>query len=239
MPVYALNRKLVFPPPHLSEPSGMLALGGDLSPDRLVLAYSSGIFPWYGSDLPILWYSPDPRYVLEPLAAHIPRSLRKTMRRGQFEVNFDTRFGEVMRRCAETPRPDQDATWITEDMILGYERLHALGLAHSIETFEAGRLVGGLYGVSIGGMFFGESMFTEVPDASKVAFATLVAWLPTVGVELVDCQVHTNHLARFGAEAWPRIRYLAELEKHLRKPTLRGTWTPYAASARALQRGSA
>ncbi len=217
----------------------MLALGGDLSPDRLVLAYSSGIFPWYGEDLPILWYSPDPRYVLEPRGAHIPRSLRKTLRRGHFEVRFDTHFGEVIRRCAESPRPAQDSTWITDDMIAGYERLHALGLAHSIETFEEERLVGGLYGVSLGGMFFGESMFTSAPDASKVAFATLLGWLPTVGVDLIDCQVHTNHLARFGAEAWPRVRYLAELEKHLQKPTLRGRWTAHGESARTLQSGAA
>ncbi len=222
----------------MSEPSGMLALGGDLSPDRIVLAYSSGIFPWYGEDVPILWYSPDPRYVLDPLAAHVPRSLRKTMRRGHFEVRFDTRFGDVIRRCAETPRPEQDSTWITSDMVAGYERLHALGLAHSIEAFEEDQLVGGLYGVSLGGMFFGESMFTEVADASKVAFATLLGWLPTVGVDLVDCQVHTNHLARFGGEAWPRARYLAELKTKLQKPTLRGSWSAYAAAARSLQRGA-
>lgn len=217
----------------------MLALGGDLSPERLLLAYASGIFPWYSEDMPLLWYSPDPRYVLEPRAAHIPRSLRKTMRRGQFVIEFDLRFGEVIRRCADTPRHDQDSTWITRDMIEGYERLHRLGLAHSIEAFEEGQLVGGLYGVALGGMFFGESMFTERPDASKVAFATLLGWLPTVGMDLVDCQVHTKHLARFGAEPWPRTRYLTELKQRLQAPTLRGSWTEHAAVARSLQRGDA
>lgn len=225
MTVFRLDQRLAFPPVHLAEPSGLLAVGGDLSAERLILAYSSGIFPWYSSDVPILWYSPDPRYVLVAEKLHVPKSLKKAQRRGTFEIRFDTRFADVIRSCAEEPRPGQDGTWITDDMISAYVRLHELGLAHSVEAFQDGELVGGLYGVALGGIFFGESMFARCADASKIAFVTLVAGLPRLGVDLVDCQVHTDHLERFGAEDWPRTRYLKELAVRLTRRTVAGPWT--------------
>lgn len=224
MPVFRLGRRLAFPPPELADESGLLAVGGDLSPERLLLAYSLGIFPWYGEDLPILWHSPDPRLVLETHRVHLSRSLRKQLRRGRYDVRLDTAFDDVMRACAETPRADQDGTWITDDMLAAYVRLYTLGFAHSAEAWRGGELVGGLYGVSLGGAFFGESMFAHEPDASKVAFAVLVEQLDRWGIRLIDCQVHTDHLARFGAENWPRPRFLRALAAALEQPTRRGPW---------------
>jgi leucyl/phenylalanyl-tRNA---protein transferase len=206
----------------------MLAVGGDLSPERLLLAYSSGIFPWYSEDLPILWYSPDPRYVLPVAELHVPRSLAKVLRRGPYDVRFDTSFAAVIEACAAEPRPGQDGTWITRDMVDGYLRLHELGFAHSIEAFRDGALVGGLYGVSLGSLFFGESMFARAPDASKVAFVTLVQRAPALGLDLIDCQVHTEHLERFGAIDWARTRYLDALARGLERPTRRGSWSDVA-----------
>ncbi len=212
MPVFRLDRAVVFPPAHLANERGLLAVGGDLSPERLVLAYRSGIFPWYEEGVPILWHSPDPRYVLEAANLHVPRSLARTIRRGEYRVEFDQRFAEVIERCGTRERPGQRGTWITRDMIDAYEALFRLGVAHSAEAYDAsGELVGGLYGVLIGRVFFGESMFAEAPDASKVAFVTMVERLKESGVDLIDCQVHTEHLERFGAEDWPRARYLREL----------------------------
>lgn len=202
-----------------------MALGGRPDPDTLKDAYSHGIFPWPHEGLPLLWFCPDPRFALVPEEAHIPRSLRKRMRRGDFAVRADTAFAEVIRGCARTSRPGQDGTWITQEMLEGYTALHAEGLAHSIEAWQDGALVGGLYGVSLGGAFFGESMYTEVPDASKVVFATLLANLVHWGFQLVDCQSWTEHLERFGAEEWPRSRFLAALGRALRLPTLQGPWT--------------
>lgn len=224
MAVVRLGPDLVFPHPDEAEPDGLLAVGGDLSPERLLLAYAAGIFPWYAEGLPILWHSPDPRTVLRPQALHIPRSLRKTLRRGGYEVRLDTAFARVVERCANVPRPEGAGTWITEDMRGAYERLHELGLAHSAEAWHGRELAGGLYGVSLGSAFFGESMFAERADASKVAFVRLVEQLAGWGFDLVDCQVHTEHLARFGAEPWPRRRFLAALARALRSPTRRGRW---------------
>jgi leucyl/phenylalanyl-tRNA--protein transferase len=224
VPVYRLDRRLIFPKPELAERSGLLAVGGDLSPERLVLAYEMGIFPWYEEGLPILWHSPDPRYVLRGSKLHVPRSLDKAIRRGTYEIRVDERFQDVMEACGEVPRPGQTGTWITPEMIDAYVKLHELGLAHSAEAYAGGELVGGLYGVSIGSVFFGESMFARAPDASKVAFVTLVRSLIGWGIDLVDCQVRTDHLERFGAEAWPRSRYLAELSARLATPTKRGKW---------------
>lgn len=223
--IFRLPRELVFPDPALAEPSGLLAVGGDLSAERLLLAYASGIFPWFDDDQPILWWSPDPRLVLLPEALHVPRSLAKVMRRATYEVRTDTAFAEVIARCATTSRPDQDGTWITEDMRDAYVRLHELGWAHSAEAWKDGALVGGLYGVSLGGAFFGESMFADAPDASKVAFVVLVQDLFASGCDLVDCQIHTAHLARFGAVEIPRAAYLDRLKESLRRPTRRGHWT--------------
>jgi len=222
--VFRLPRKPIFPDPELAEPDGLLAVGGDLSPDRLLRAYADGIFPWYSEETPILWWSPEPRMVLLPAEFHVPRSLRRSMRGGAFEVRADTAFGEVIRRCAGKDRPGQDGTWITPEMVLAYERLHALGFAHSFEAWEEGELTGGLYGVSLGAAFFGESMFADRPDASKVAFASSVEWLRGRGFELVDCQVDTEHLRRFGAREIPRAEFLARLRNALASPTVRGRW---------------
>jgi len=216
VPVFRLDSKLVFPPPSLANDNGLLAVGGDLSPERLVLAYRSGIFPWYDEGLPILWHSPDPRYVLVTSQLHVPKSLAKQRKRELYSIRFDTRFEDVIRACGETKRPGQRGTWITDEMTAAYVRLFELGVAHSAEAFdETGRLVGGLYGVSLGTVFFGESIFARAPDASKIAFVTMVEALDQAGVTLVDCQVHTEHLERFGAEFWPRTRYLRELARRV------------------------
>jgi leucyl/phenylalanyl-tRNA--protein transferase len=224
MPVFRLGSDVAFPHPDESEPSGLLAVGGDLAPERLLLAYALGIFPWYSDDQPILWHSPDPRAVLLPEALRIPRSLAKTLRRGRFEVRLDTAFERVIRSCAEAERPGGGGTWITPDMLRAYCELHRLGFAHSAEAYQDGRLVGGLYGVSLGSVFFGESMFARAPDASKAAFATLVRQLERWGFDLIDCQQHTHHLARFGSVLWPRRRYLAALARGIARETRRGVW---------------
>jgi leucyl/phenylalanyl-tRNA---protein transferase len=223
MPVYRLDHRLLFPRPDEAE-DGLLAVGGDLRPERLLLAYSRGIFPWYGVGLPILWHSPDPRMVLEADRLIVGRSLAKTVRRRTYEIRLDTAFDAVVRACARTPRPGQDGTWITDDMIEAYRELHRRGFAHSAEAWHDGELAGGLYGVSLGGAFFGESMFAHRPDASKVAFVALVEQLHAWDIRLIDCQVHTEHLERFGAEEWPRDRFLAALSAALEAPTRPGPW---------------
>jgi leucyl/phenylalanyl-tRNA---protein transferase len=224
MPIFRLDDRLWFPPPELADEEGILAVGGDLRPERLLLAYRMGIFPWYNVGLPIIWHSPDPRTVLPAATLHVPRSLRKVMNRGAYEVRVDTAFARVIDACAETPRPGQEGTWITEGMRVAYGHLHELGFAHSFEAWRGDLLAGGLYGVSLGGAFFGESMFAHAPDASKVAFVTAVAQLGRWGIELIDCQVHTEHLERFGAVEWPRARYLEALGRALLRPTRRGRW---------------
>jgi leucyl/phenylalanyl-tRNA--protein transferase len=224
MPIFRLGREFAFPHPKESDPSGLLAVGGDLSPERLLLAYASGIFPWYAEDQPILWHSPDPRAVLRVEELHVPRSLAKAVRRGRFEVRLDTAFEAVIRSCAEIARPAAGGTWITPDMLHAYCELHRLGFAHSAEAFAGDRLVGGLYGVSLGSIFFGESMFAREPDASKVAFVALVRQLAQWGFELIDCQQPTHHLARFGAVLWSRSCYLDALARCTARPTRRGAW---------------
>jgi leucyl/phenylalanyl-tRNA---protein transferase len=225
MPAWSSRRRSIFPPVSMATEDGIVALGGQPDAETLKDAYSHGIFPWPHEGLPLLWFCPDPRFVLVPEQAHIPRSLRKRMRRGDFAVSADTAFGAVIRGCARKPRPGQDGTWITDEMLDGYTALHAEGLAHSVEAWQDGALVGGLYGVSLGGVFFGESMYTEVPDASKVAFATLLGNLVRWRFQLVDCQSWTEHLERFGAAEWPRPRFLAAFKRALRLPTRRGPWT--------------
>ncbi len=223
VPIYKLDQRLWFPPVEGAE-EGLLAVGGDLSPSRLLLAYARGIFPWYEEGLPILWHSPDPRMVLDVQRLHVPRSLRKVMRRRPYELRLDTSFRDVMRACSEVPRRGQDGTWITDDMLDAYVHLHELGFAHSAEAWLGDELVGGLYGVSLGAAFFGESMFALAPDASKIAFVTLVEHLAPRGITLIDCQVHTEHLERFGAEEISRARYLELLRPALERPTLHGRW---------------
>jgi leucyl/phenylalanyl-tRNA--protein transferase len=218
------RRRIVFPPVRRASREGVVAVGGTPDAETLLAAYSQGIFPWPHEGVPLLWFSPDPRFVLPLGELHVARSLRRTMRRGSFAVRADTAFETVIRRCSEQPRPGQGGTWITAEMIAGYTSLHAAGLAHSIEAWQGERLAGGLYGISLGGVFFGESMYAAVPDASKVAFATLLANLIHWDFELVDCQAYTAHLASFGAVEWRRPRFLAALEKGLRRPTRQGRW---------------
>jgi len=223
MPVFRLDDRLVFPPVHLAE-EGLLAVGGDLRAERLLLAYSQGIFPWYGKNLPILWHSPDPRMMMTTGDLIVQRSLRKAIRKRPYELRVDTAFGEVLRGCAEVPRPGQDGTWLIPEMVGAYTRLHELGFAHSIEAWKDDMMVGGLYGVSLGAAFFGESMFTRAPDASKIAFVACVRQLAGWGIDLIDCQVHTEHLARFGAYEVPRTEYLRTLREALDHATRRGKW---------------
>jgi leucyl/phenylalanyl-tRNA--protein transferase len=224
--MWKLSRhRVAFPPVSLASPEGVLAVGGRPDAETLKDAYSRGIFPWPHEGVPLLWFCPDPRFVLEPQEAHLSRSLRREMHRGTFEVRADTAFREVIAACSRTPRPGQGGTWITPEMIAGYTALHDEGLAHSIEAWRDGELVGGLYGVSLGRVFFGESMFARVPNASKVAFATLLGNLVRWGFQLVDCQSHTEHLESFGAVEWPRDRFLSVLKRSLRSPSLLGPWT--------------
>ncbi|HEX9945422.1 MAG TPA: leucyl/phenylalanyl-tRNA--protein transferase [Thermoanaerobaculia bacterium] len=220
----AFRRRFLFPPVSWASPDGIIAIGGTPDPETLKAAYARGIFPWPHEGLPVLWFCPDPRFVLVPREAHVSRSLRKEMRRSAFAVRADTAFREVIRGCAAKPRPGQEGTWITAEMIAGYTALHEEGLAHSIEAWQDGRLAGGLYGISMGSVFFGESMYAAAPNASKVAFATLLANLVRWRFGLVDCQSYTEHLAGFGAVEWPRSRFLAVLKKALREPTRAGRW---------------
>jgi leucyl/phenylalanyl-tRNA---protein transferase len=208
----------------LREPNGLLAAGADLSPARLLMAYRRGIFPWYSQGEPILWWSPDPRMVLEPAAFKVSRSLAKRLRRQDYEVRVDTAFETVMRTCAET-RPGQHGSWIGKDMIAAYVRLHHLGHAHSVETWMAGKLVGGLYGIAIGRMFYGESMFTRATDASKIAMAHLCAQLHRWEFGLIDCQMETGHLASLGARTMDRRDFLARLTDLIDGPDRAGKWS--------------
>lgn len=223
MTLFQLDERLVFPPAELAR-DGILAVGGDLRPERLLLAYANGIFPWYEEGEPILWHSPDPRMVLEADKLHVPRSLEKKIHHSPYRLRLDTAFRQVMEACAAAPRPLQRGTWITHDMVDAYTELARLGFAHSVEAWEGEQLAGGLYGISLGAAFFGESMFARRPDASKIALVTLVRQLKRWGITLIDAQVYTDHLARFGAQTWPRERYLAALNKALRAATRRGSW---------------
>lgn len=219
------GQDLRFPPVEQATPEGLLAIGGDLRPERLLEAYRHGIFPWYSDDQPILWWSPDPRAVLFPEKLHVSRSLKRSLRPGVFSVTFDRRFREIMEQCAG-PRPQypEGGTWITPAMIEAYTRLHDLGYAHSVETWQDNNLVGGLYGVALGGAFFAESMFTLVDDASKVALVRLVRQLQAWGFRLVDCQQSSPHVKRFGAEDIPRRDFIALLSEAVALPDHRGKW---------------
>jgi leucyl/phenylalanyl-tRNA---protein transferase len=226
MPVFRLGKALAFPPPEMAHESGLLAVGGDLSPSRLLLAYSMGIFPWFSAGQPILWHSPDPRMVLLPNALRTNQSMRQALKKRPYRLTFDLAFRQVISACSETPRPGQDGTWITDSIIDGYCALHAQGYAHSIEAWDGDALVGGLYGVCLGAAFFGESMFARAPDASKIAFIKLCRQLVRWGVSLIDCQVHTEHLDRFGATEWPRDAFLKALSAALKaQPTRLGPWS--------------
>jgi leucyl/phenylalanyl-tRNA--protein transferase len=214
-----------FPPVEraLREPNGLLAAGADLSPERLVDAYGRGIFPWFGEDDPLLWWSPDPRMVLFSSELHVSRSLRRVLKSGRFSVTFDRVFGAVMLGCA-APRDEDGGTWITDEMVDAYAALAAGGFAHSVETWADGALVGGLYGVAIGRMFYGESMFSRQTDASKVALVTLIRQLERWGFEMIDCQMSTDHLASLGAREIPRAEFLGRLRRLARQPAVSGPW---------------
>jgi len=216
---------LRFPPVEFASPEGLLAVGGDLRVERLLEAYRHGIFPWYNDDQPILWWSPDPRAVIFPHKLHVSRSLKRTIRLGGFTVTLDTRFRDVMHGCAG-PRPQypEGGTWITAEMVKAYVQLHELGYAHSVETWQEGRLVGGLYGVALGRIFFGESMFTRVPDASKVALVSLVRQLQTWGFRIFDCQQPSRHIKTLGAEDIPRSEFLDHLADALTQSDRRERW---------------
>ncbi len=224
MPIFRLSEKTSFPPPRFAEPEGLLAVGGDLSQKRLLLAYRMGIFPWYSQGDPILWWSPDPRLVLYPDEIILSTRLKRVIKQGIFEVTFDKAFDRVIKGCAQTRVKENQGTWILDSMIDAYCRLHESGYAHSVESWHDGKLAGGLYGVSIGGCFFGESMFTEHTNASKIALAALCDFLSRQSFDLIDCQVASGHLLRMGAKEIPREQFLKELEKSMRRPTLKGKW---------------
>ncbi len=213
-----------FPPPYLAEREGLLAIGGDLSEERLLLAYRMGIFPWYAEDDPIIWWSPDPRMILYPKELKVSRSLKRLIRKGRLQVTMDQAFEEVITACARVRTDAGERTWLVEEMIEAYCDLHRSGFAHSVETWEGDRLVGGLYGVSLGRSFFGESMFARVSNASKVAFVGLVRQLERWNFDMIDCQVKTDHLLRFGAREVARRIFLARLNLSLKHPNRRGKW---------------
>ena len=213
------TNELIFPDPRNADEDGLVAMGGDLSVERLCFAYRNGIFPWYSDGYPILWWSLDPRFILNFEDFHIPKSLKKSIRKNLFEIKFDHDFESVIRNCAEVNRSGQDSTWITEEMILAYIELHKAGFAHSVESYYEGELVGGLYGVSIGKMFAGESMFAKKSDASKVAFVKLVERLKELNFDFIDCQQPTENLARFGAREVARDYFLNILKETIDKET--------------------
>ncbi|NOQ46387.1 MAG: leucyl/phenylalanyl-tRNA--protein transferase [Desulfobulbaceae bacterium] len=215
MPVFQLTKDILFPPTDLAEPNGLLAVGGDLSPERPIIAYRQGIFPWYNEGEPILWWSPAPRLVLFPDKFHLPRRLARTIKNGRFKITADRAFPEVITGCAATPRKEGEGTWITREMQEAYCRLHELGFAHSVECWHNKKLVGGLYGICLDQVFFGESMFTRMSDGSKIALATLVNHALTTGIKLIDCQMTTRHLLRFGAREISGKRFQQLLANHI------------------------
>ncbi len=224
MSVYLLPAEPLFPPASEAEDDGLLAIGGDFSVDRLLNAYASGIFPWFIHDDDIYWFSPDPRLVLYPDRLKISRSLDRIVRSEKFEVRFDHDFEAVIRNCARIKRSHEPDTWISEEFIQGYTELHHKGFAHSVESYFQGELVGGLYGVSLGIAFFGESMFFNMPDASKVALVHLIKLIAKWDFSFIDCQVDTDHFRRLGAELIEREEYLRLLGQAIKSPTRRGNW---------------
>nr|WP_281951372.1 leucyl/phenylalanyl-tRNA--protein transferase [Nitrosophilus kaiyonis] len=214
----------IFPDPRYSSKEGLVAFGGDLSPNRLLSAYKKGIFPWYSEGDPILWWSPDPRFVLYPDSLKISRSLKKTLKKNIFEIKVDTNFYEVIKNCSQIKRKNQEGTWILPEIIEAFVNLHEMGFAHSIEVYKDSELVGGLYGISLGAAFFGESMFSKVSDASKVALVKLVEISKKFEFDFIDCQIPSDHLKRMGAIEIDRNRFLDELEIAMQKPGKVGKW---------------
>lgn len=224
MPIYRIPKELIFPPQHHAEPDGLLGIGGDLSANRLLLAYEKGIFPWFSEGEPIFWWCPDPRFVLYPQKLKVSKSMKQVLRKGTFEVSYDQDFAGVIRACQQAYRPGQLGTWITEEMLDAYMELHKLGYAHSVEVWQEKQLIGGLYGISLGRCFFGESMFAKASNASKTGFITLVRDLQDRNFDLVDCQVPTSHLASLGAENVSRASFLQRILQSQNTPSLIGNW---------------
>ncbi len=224
MPVFQLTNDIVFPLPKFAEPDGLLAVDGDLTAPRLIAAYRLGIFPWYSGDEPILWWSPSPRLVLFPDQFHLPRRLGRTIRKGVFQVTADTAFAEVISSCGAVRRESGEGTWITQEMKTAYIHLHELGFAHSIECWQGGELAGGLYGVCLDRVFFGESMFSRRTDASKVALAALIRYAEQINIRAIDCQMTTDHLLRFGACELKREFFQELLEQFIQTITPQKKW---------------
>jgi len=212
MPIFALDKEIIFPPVHLAEPDGLLAMGGDLSVERLLMAYRNGIFPWYEGDT-ILWWSPDPRFVLFPGELKVSKSIKPLLKRNEFEFTTNKAFAQVIHHCKETKRPGQEGTWITNEVEKAYCKLHEMGYAHSAEVWKNGELVGGLYGIQLGKVFFGESMFSKTSNASRFAFIKYVQLLKEEGIELMDCQVYTEYLESMGAKMIDRTVFMTLLKE--------------------------
>lgn len=212
MPLFVLDNELIFPPVHLAESDGLLAIGGDLSPERLLLAYRSGIFPWYEGEH-ILWWCPDPRFVLFPEELKISKSIKSLLNNNVFELTINKAFDQVIHHCKETNRPGQEGTWITDEVEKAYIKMHKLGYAHSAEAWKDGELIGGLYGIRLGNVFFGESMFSKVSNASRFAFIKYVQQLKDEGIKLIDCQIYTDYLESFGAKMIDRQEFITQLNK--------------------------
>ncbi|HEY0271833.1 MAG TPA: leucyl/phenylalanyl-tRNA--protein transferase [Chitinophaga sp.] len=210
--IYRLPKQFIFPPLEEADEDGLLAIGGDLQPGRILAAYRAGIFPWY-SEEPILWWSPDPRFVLFPEELKVSASMKQVLKKNLFRISFNEAFTGVIRGCSGTPRPGQDGTWLNPDMQQAYTELHSLGVAHSVECWQNGRLVGGLYGLLLGRTFFGESMFSTVSNASKAAFITFVRTYAAAGMRMVDCQVYTEHLESLGGRFIPREEFVRRIQE--------------------------
>ncbi len=226
MPLFRLSERLDFPPAWLARSDGLLCIGGDLSAQRILLAYEKGIFPWFSENEPILWWSPDPRLVLFPRNIKVSRSLKKTIKKNTFHLTMDNAFEETILSCSKPRRKEYAGTWLVEEMIEAYIQLHKLGYAHSIETWKDDRLVGGLYGICLGGIFFGESMFSFEDDASKTALTALARHLEQHRFDLIDCQVTTNHLLSMGATEISRNTYLDIIQRSIKRTDLRNVWSP-------------
>jgi leucyl/phenylalanyl-tRNA---protein transferase len=227
MPLYRLNEDLIFPSAELANEDGLLAIGGDLSPTRLLLAYENGIFPWYSKNEPILWWSPNPRFVLFLEKLHVSRSMERLLSKNTYTITFDTAFDQVIDTCSKIKRAHQKGTWITKEMLIAYKTLHQIGVAHSAEAWHHRELCGGIYGISLGGCFFGESMFSTKDNASKAAMITLVRKLKEKDFGLLDCQVYSNHLKSLGAEEIDRTQFLKIIKEELKKDSVIGKWADF------------